>query len=166
MRKKEQEGIFNNWVDQFKPLLFKIVRIYGTEYNNEDDLFQEIIVQLWKSVPNFKKQCSEHTWIYRVALNTAIKWSSRSKKIKVEEISNLTNLLQKNEEIHPKLDWLYTEIEQLDPVDRSLTLLMLDGFSYHEMSEIIGISSSNVGVKISRIKTKLKERAKSLEHEY
>lgn len=166
MRKKEQEEIFKKWIDQFKPLLFKIVRVYGTEHNNEDDLFQEIILQLWRSVPNFERQCSVHTWVYRVALNTALKWSSRSKKLKTEKLPEAFHVIERSSEEHPKLEWLYHEISLLNAVDRSLTLLLLDGFSYQEMSEIIGITSSNVGVKINRIKKRLKERAKLLENEY
>lgn len=164
MRKTEQDEIFDDWLEQFKPLVFKVVRVYGSEFNGDDDLFQEIVVQMWKSIPNFKKQCSIHTWIYKIALNTAIKWSSRRKKSNLEDLSDNLVVLDKNEIKNPKLDWLYNEISQLENVDRSLTLLLLDGFSYKEMSEIIGISSSNVGVKISRIKTKLKERAKMTEN--
>ena len=166
MRKEEKGIIFNEWMEEFKPLLFKITRVYGAETNEEDDLFQEIVIQIWKSISNFKKQCSPHTWVYRVSLNTAIKWSSRSKKPKTEALEASRFLIERKTEIEPKLEWLYHEISLLDFIDRSLTMLMLDGFTYKEMSEILGITSSNVGVKINRIKKRLQERAKLMEHEY
>jgi len=163
MKKKEQERIFNDWMEKFKPVIFKIVRVYAKKSNNEDDLFQEIILQIWKSIRNFKRQSSTHTWIYRVALNTALKWSIKIEKNKHEVISEEGQVLSKGNEIDPMLEWLYDEISLLDPIDQSLTLLLLDGFSYKEMAEIIGITASNVGVKINRIKKKLKERAQIVE---
>ena len=165
MERAEQNKIFKEWIEQFKPLVFKIVRVYGSEFNGDDDLFQEIVVQIWKSIPNFKKQCSVHTWIYKISLNTAIKWSTRRKKSKHENLDDHFVVLDKHAITNPKLDWLYNEISLMDTLDRSLTLLLLDGFSYKEMSEIIGITASNVGVKINRIKNKLKESAKIIEHE-
>ena len=166
MRKEQKGIIFKEWMQEFKPLLFKITRVYGAETNEEEDLFQEIVIQVWKSIDNFKRQCSPHTWIYRVSLNTAIKWSARSKKPKTELLVSGKPLIASKAEIDPKLEWLYHEISLLDSIDRSLTMLMLDGFSYKEMAEILGITASNVGVKINRIKKRLQERAKLMEHEY
>jgi len=162
MRKEEKGIIFNEWMVKFKPLLFKITRVYGAETGEEDDLFQEIVIQIWKSISNFKGQCSSHTWVYRVSLNTAIKWAARSKKPKTESLEGSKSLIQRTTELDSKLEWLYHEISLLDSIDRSLTMLMLDGFSYKEMSDILGITSSNVGVKINRIKKRLQERAKLL----
>ena len=99
-------------------------------------------------------------------MNTAIKWSTRIKKDDHEKFPDEYQILIKGVEIDPKLEWLYNEISILDAIDQSLTLLLLDGFSYSEMSDIIGISPSNVGVKINRIKKKLKIRAQLIENEY
>ena len=162
MTKKEQDIIFNQWLVEFKPLLFKIVRIYAPTRAEDNDLFQEIVIQVWRSVSNYKEQSSVHTWIYRVALNTAIKWSVRNKSKKNVVLKDEVVLILSTNESNEKLDWLYMEISRLGKVERSLTLLMLDGFSYKEMSEIVGISTSLVGVKISRIKKHLQERAKSI----
>lgn len=161
MTSNTQDQIFKRWILEFKPLLFKIVRVYADSLEDENDLFQEIVIQIWKSVLNFKNQSSVHTWIYRVALNTAIKWSTRNRtQSHVELTEDL--LLEPNEKENSNLDWLYSEIAKLDTVDKSLTLLMLDGFSYKEMANILGITTNNVGVKISRIKTHLQEKSKSL----
>jgi len=162
MTKSDQDRIFNEWLTQYKPLLFKIVRIYSPNRSVDNDLFQEIVIQVWKSVGNYKAQSSVHTWVYRVALNTAIKWTSRNKSknhvVLIEDIALTPSDNVPNE----KLDWLYNEISLLGKVEKSLTLLMLDGFSYKEMSDIMGISTSLVGVKISRIKSHLQERAKNI----
>ncbi len=161
MTKDAQEGIFKQWIADYKPLLFKIVRVYADNLEDENDLFQEIVIQIWKSVTNFKKQSSVHTWIYRVALNTAIKWSTRNRAKNHLELTDDILLLTPNENENSNLEWLYNEISKLDTVDKSLTLLMLDGFSYKEMANILGITTSNVGVKISRIKSHFLEKSKS-----
>ena len=162
MPEQNQDYIFNQWLSEFKPLLFKIVRVYANNLEDENDLFQEIVIQLWKSVLNFKKQSSAYTWVYRVALNTAIKWSTRNKSKRHEELNDELLLLSPNIQENSKLDWLYNEISKLDNLDKSLTLLMLDGFSYKEMASILGITTSNVGVKINRIKGHLQEKSKTI----
>ena len=63
MKNKEQENIFYDWIEKFKPVIFKIVRVYATKSKSEDDLFQEIVLQIWKSIKNYKKRCSPHTWV-------------------------------------------------------------------------------------------------------
>ena len=160
--KNTQEHIFKQWISEFKPLLFKIVRVYADNLEDENDLFQEMVIQIWKSVLNFKEQSSVHTWIYRVALNTSIKWSTRNKSQHHIELTEDILLLSPTEQENANLEWLYNEISKLDTVDKSLTLLMLDGFSYKEMANILGISTSNVGVKINRIKTHLQEKSKAI----
>ena len=161
MTKEKQEDLLHSWLTDHKPILYKIIRVYAQNAEDQNDLFQEITIQLWKSIPNFKKQCIETTWIYRVALNTALKWKKKLKKIHSEQIPD-DHFIEANASSHPHLEWLYNEISILNKIDKSLTLLMLDGFAYKDMSEILGISTSNVGVKISRIKTHLQERSKSL----
>ena len=163
MTKQDQEQIFNEWIDEFKPLLFKITKVYARTIEDENDLFQEITIQLWKSILSFKDRSSVHTWIYRVALNTAIKWSTRTKKTVHVELKEEMYLLTRNAQENIHLEWLYNEISKLDNLDKSLTLLMLDGFSYKEMANILGITTSNVGVKINRIKLHLQEQSKIIQ---
>ncbi|MDF1697243.1 MAG: sigma-70 family RNA polymerase sigma factor [Saprospiraceae bacterium] len=160
MTKKDQEHIFKEWIEEFKPLLFKIVKVYSNNLSDENDLFQEIIIQIWKSILNFKNRSSVHTWIYKVALNTAIKWSTKNKNRKQEELKEDQLLLTPTPQDNSNLEWLYGEIAKLDTLDKSLTLLMLDGFSYKEMAGILGITTSNVGVKINRIKSHLQKQSK------
>lgn len=162
MIKSDQDKIFNQWLADFRPLLFKIVRIYAPTRADDNDLFQEIVIQVWRSIKSYTRQSSEHTWVYRVALNTAIKWSSRKTKTNHEELNDELLITPTSSKPNEKLDWLYQEISKLGKVEKSLSLLMLDGFSYKEMSDILGISTNHVGVKISRIKKHLQEKAKNI----
>ncbi len=162
------KSIFNDWIYQYKALLFKVVRSYAYNALDQDDLFQEISIQVWKSIPKFRKESAVSTWLYRVSLNTAMSWKRKEKK-HIEgrkDIQHITHLIHENTEaVDERLAWLYEEISRLPTLDKSLTLLLLDGFSYKEMSNILGISESNVGVKINRIKKYLTSKTqKSSNH--
>jgi RNA polymerase sigma-70 factor (ECF subfamily) len=162
---KDQEKIFASWLSQHKGLIFKVVRAYANTLPDQDDLFQELAIQIWHSVPSFRQESSVTTWIYRVGLNTAIKWTTRERRNQTEPIENVQHVLRDTHiESNERLSWLYEEIQKLDAIDRSLTLLLLDSFSYKEMAGILGISESNVGVKINRIKKQLIARSKKAQY--
>ena len=167
MKESEQRQIFNEWLDGYRALLFKIIRAYAFNEDDRNDLFQEISLQMYRSIPNFKGTSTVSTWLYRIALNTAIKWSTKEKKHSDghDEVGNMLNVLVAGDE--PKDDrvaWLYDQIKQLNQIDRSLTLLLLDGYSYKEMSAMMGISESNIGVKIHRIKKYLVNNSKQYDY--
>lgn len=164
MTEKEQLDILEEWLTHHKGIIFKIVRSYTMA--DHDDLFQEIIIQLWRSIPTFRREAAVTTWMYRIALNTAIKWNKKEKKHSSSEtLDKVQDLLQENgTKIDEQLKWLYGEIYKLDEIDRSVTLLLLEGFSYKEMSAILGISESNVGVKINRIKKRLIAKSKNYDN--
>jgi RNA polymerase sigma-70 factor, ECF subfamily len=158
---KEQLVILEEWLKLHKGLIFKIVRAYTV--TDHDDLFQEIIIQVWHSIPAFRRESSVATWLYRISLNTAIKWTKKERKhTGAENLDSVQHLLQENRiQTNERLSWLYGEIYKLDEIDRSVTLLLLEGFSYKEMSAILGITESNVGVKINRIKKQLITKSKN-----
>ena len=158
MNKAQQQRIFDDWISIHKGLLFKVVRAYAFSPADQEDLFQEITIQLWHSIPNFKGESSIPTWIYRVALYAALSWTRSEKRHQDGKTSLQTakaSLQIISAEPDERLTWLYGQIASLNPVDRSLMLLLLDGFSYKEMAATLGISESNVGVKINRIKKRL-----------
>jgi RNA polymerase sigma-70 factor, ECF subfamily len=162
---QEQGYIFNQWIDQHKALIFKIVRAYGDTAMDHDDLFQEISIQVWRSIPAFRNESAVTTWIYRIAINTAICWVTREKKYRKTSsaIDHVPDVLaQPHKPEDEQLTWLYKAIHDLDEIDRSLALLLLDGFSYKEMAVILGITVSNVGVKINRIKKQLIVQSKKI----
>ena len=166
MTENQQKEILQNWLNKYKGLIFKIVRAYAFTTMNKDDLFQEIIIQVWRSIPMFRQESSVTTWLYRISLNTAIRWTQKENKHNHEETTeNLQYIIHDNKvPTDERLDWLYEEIRQLNEIDRSLTLLLLDGFSYKEMATILGITESNVGVKINRIKKQLIVKSKKYDY--
>ena len=163
MEEREQKRIFDEWLCRHKGVLFKVVHAYGFTPHDRDDLFQEIATHVWNSIPRFRGESAVTTWLYRVALNSALAWSRKESKHRdrTEPLEgDEPALRQTSRTKDPRLGWLYEQIARLDHVDRSLTLLLLDGLSYREMAETLGISESYVGVKINRIKNYLKTLTK------
>ncbi len=163
MTEADQQKLFEIWLAQYKLLLFKVVRAYAFTAADQDDLFQEICIQVWRSIPNYRQQSSVSTWLYQVSINTALKWNRKEQKHRERQsgAEMSEQLLQEiKEPSDERLHWLYNEISRLEEVDRSLSLLLLDGFSYKEMSDILGISESHVGEKIHRIKKHLSTQSK------
>ena len=159
MRDSERDRIFGEWLTDHKGILFKVVHAYAVDHADRQDLFQEIAIQVWRSVDAFRGDSSVPTWMYRIALNTAIAWTRKQDrhqrgKQPLEIVEGLLTTPASNGQ-DPRVEWLYRQIAQLKDVDRSVALLLLDGFSYKEIAAIVGLSESNVGVKINRIKSAL-----------
>jgi len=153
----ERDRILGEWLTSHKGILFKVVRAYASEPADRQDLFQEIVVQMWRSVDAFRGDSSVPTWIYRIALNTVIAWNRKEKKHQCgkQPLEMVDGLLAVTGSLDPRVEWLYRQISQLKDTDRSVALLLLDGFSYKEIAAIVGITETNVGVKINRIKATL-----------
>jgi RNA polymerase sigma-70 factor, ECF subfamily len=155
----ERDRIFGDWLASHKGILFKVVHAYAFARADRQDLFQEVALQVWRSIDAFRGESSVPTWLYRVALNTAIAWSRKEDrhhrgKQPLEVVEGLLTTAS-SDGPDPRVEWLYREIAQLKDVDRSVALLLLDGFSYKEIAAIVGITENNVGVKINRIKSAL-----------
>ena len=164
MTDKQQSDILQDWLSQYKALIFKIVRSYAFTALDREDLFQEITMQVWRSIPSFRGESAVTTWLYRISLNTAIRFSQKERKrsegsTDIEHVQHI--LIEHKPGGDERLSWLYDEITKLNEIDRSITLLMLDGFSYKEMSTIVGITESNIGVRINRIKKHLTGKSKN-----
>ncbi len=167
MTVSEQRKIFDQWLQGHRALLFKVVRAYASDTEDQNDLFQEVSIQMYRSIPSFRGDAAISTWLYRIALNTAIKWSTKEKRRVAghHQLDKVDHLLKTQEDqLDQRLVWLYGQIKQLNEIDRSLALLLLDGYSYREMSEMMGISESNIGVKIHRIKKELVNNSKKYTH--
>ena len=158
MLDSERDRTFGEWLACHKGILFKVVHAYAFEHADRQDLFQEIVIQIWRSVDGFRGESSVPTWMYRVALNTAIAWMRRENRHQrgKQPLAVVEDLLTTAAAApDPRVEWLYRQIAQLKDVDRSVALLLLDGFSYKEIAAIVGLTESNVGVKINRIKSAL-----------
>ncbi len=163
MQKEEQRQIFVAWLGSHKGLFFKVVRAYAFTPPDQEDLFQEIATQVWRSIPGFRADAAVTTWIYRVALNAAITWTREERRHRdgARALDGVESaILQASPARDPRVEWLYEQIRELNEVDRSLTLLLLDGFSYKEMAAMLGITENYVGVKINRIKAHLTSKSR------
>jgi RNA polymerase sigma-70 factor (ECF subfamily) len=169
-----QEDIFKDWIDCHKGLVFKVVRTYAAGPDDRDDLFQEILLRLWFSIPHFQGRARETTWIYRVALNTALTWQRDETKKRKRRVSilNFDDLADPQETTESALqnkqclDQLYSAISQLPKTERSVILLHLDGLSYEEMANILGVSETNVGARLNRAKKALANLLGGLKNEF
>lgn len=152
----DKEHQFELLVRQHKRTIYTVCYMFSTNKDEIDDLFQEILIRLWNGFDRFEGRSSAKTWIYRVALNTAIN-QDRKERRRPQTVP-LTVDIDPYEADNPQTQQirvLYDRISRLDPIDRSLILLWLEGISYDEIGAIIGISPNNVGVKLTRIKEKL-----------
>ena len=165
MPASKQETLFEQWIEEHKGVILRVVRANAAAPEDQDDLFQEIAFQVWLSIPSFQERAKVSTWMYRVALNTTMVWHRAQKKHRhmreplylVNEKSCSGEDPSKSMETRENLDWLYGEIRKLPTVDRSLALLYLDDFSYREIADVLGISTNNVGVKLNRLRKRLDE---------
>jgi RNA polymerase sigma-70 factor (ECF subfamily) len=140
-----------------KFLEIEVSHLYCDNVIDKKDLFQEIIANLWKAYPNFKGYSKVSTWIYRISLNTAISWFRNYKRKSNQlEYTELMPQIQENPGIDELYEQLYNAISKLGKLDKAIILLQLDGYSHTEISEIVGITKTNVATKINRIKIKLK----------
>ncbi len=148
-------------IEKHKGIIFKISKMYMDTKDDQDDLFQEITFQVWKAYTSFKGQSEFSTWLYRVALNTAIvflKTEKRRNFINNDDISNYKIVQEDyNPEKDEQLTKMYTAIHQLNPIDKAFIFYYLEDFSGKEIAAQMGISEGNVRVKMNRAKTKLKE---------
>lgn len=152
----DKEHEFELLVRQHKRTIYTVCYMFSTNKDEIDDLFQEILIRLWNGFDQFEGRSSAKTWIYRVALNTAIN-QDRKERRRPQTVP-LTVDIDPYEADNPQTQQirvLYDRISRLDLIDRSLILLWLEGISYDEIGAIIGISPNNVGVKLTRIKEKL-----------
>lgn len=155
-------------VHQSQGIIHKVCRLYRDSQEDREDLFQEIVYQLWKSFPAFKGESKPSTWVYKIALSTAIaKYRSAKERVREEQVS-IEGLAiassSPDEELQDRLQWLYTVIATLSPVEKAIISLYLDEYSYKDIAAIIGLTENHVGVKMNRIKSKLKELSKEEYH--
>lgn len=164
-----QQQRFAEWTREHGAILHHIVNGFAAG-EDRNDLLQEILLAVWRSIPAFREQAKVTTYLYRVSHNAALLWIRTEKNYRrrlerfatfaPSEFAGEPDLLGDD-----RLEGLYSAIRMLKPVDRSLILLSLDGFSYREMAEVLGLSESNVGAKLNRIKTQLTKNLKGNENE-
>lgn len=152
------EQAFIDMIHAYERVIYKVCYLYTTPQATLNDLYQEVVINLWKAFPRFRHECKESTWIYRIALNTCISFIRKERNI--PEIVTLApdfDRIEEDDDTRQMLKQLYTLINKLGQLDKSIILLYLEDKSYEEISEITGLTTTNVATKLSRIKNKLKK---------
>ncbi|MCB0839985.1 MAG: sigma-70 family RNA polymerase sigma factor [Bacteroidetes bacterium] len=145
-------------IDQHQNMIHKVCRMYRDSREDQEDLFQEIVLQLWKAWPTFRKEAKVSTWLYSIALNTALA-AFRKKSISLDSESKIpADLPQSSDkQTSENEERLFLAIRKLNQAERAIIALYLEDFSYREIGEITGISENYVAVRMNRIKEKLKK---------
>ena len=158
---KKQETIFLNALENNQEKLFRICSIYSEDDEDVKDLFQEVLVHIWKSMSTFKGNSSIGTWMFRIALNVCLRFKSKhtrnqSRFIRLDSMT-ITNFgSEENSEVeNEKLNSLRKCVKELNEADKAIVALYLEGIAYKEISSILGLSENHIAVKIKRIKLKL-----------
>jgi RNA polymerase sigma-70 factor, ECF subfamily len=160
---EDPESLFKSWLTEHRGAILKVARAYTLTTEDCQDLVQEVLLQVWRSLPQFQGRASASTWLYRVALNTALAWHRKehrrqARQQPILEVDNLpvAGLDSSQQAVQRELvERLYAAIRKLPKTDAALVLLYLDDLSYRQMAEVLGISESNVGVKLNRAKKAL-----------
>lgn len=161
MNAQQQEKEFIALVEEYKQVIYKVCYIYASDSDHLNDLYQEVVINLWKAFPRFRGGCKVSTWVYRIGLNTCISFFRKSKS-RPEVVPISVDLEAVAEEDKTaQLRELYRMINRLGRLERALILLWLEERSYQEMADITGLSRSNVAVKLNRIKEKLRTMSNS-----
>ncbi len=151
-------------IKENEAIIYKVARIYSNNTEDRKDLYQDIVYQLWKSYNSFKRESKISTWMYRVALNTAIGFLKKEKR-KGHQVSIDISLLNKIDPVdgifEERIELLYKYIKELNVIERGIILLHLEGKNYDEIARITGFTNTNIGTRLGRIKQKLKSKIKT-----
>ncbi|MFT5103115.1 MAG: RNA polymerase sigma factor (sigma-70 family) [Candidatus Latescibacterota bacterium] len=158
---KELEHSFVTQLEENQNIVHKICRLYTNNSDAHNDLFQEITIQLWRAFPKFRGDSKFSTWMYRVALNTAITLYRKSKRsIKTQDFESVSFKISSedyDDTVEERLKLMYSAVKTLNDIDKALVFLYLEDKNYKEISETLGISEVNSRVKMNRIKEKLRK---------
>lgn len=163
MLDSDHKSLFLTWLAEHGASVMKVARAYTLTSEERQDLAQEILLAAWQSLPKFERKASAATWFYRVALHTAMNWKRKDKPRRTRQepllevqtvVTEGTDSVEQAEQ-QETVEQLYKAIHQLPKTDAALVLLYLDELSYQEIADVLGISGTNVGVKLNRAKKAL-----------
>ncbi len=167
------EGKFLALVAENRLKILKVSHVYAWNHEDQQDLYQEILIQIWRSLPKLKNSAYTNTWIYRVALNTAISFGRKHKSRREKTISHDHGVIQQlldakaasEPETDPRLAVLFQAIAKLDDMEKAVVTLFLEDFSYEQIADVTGMTVSNAGVTLHRAKKKLSALMEDGRHE-
>lgn len=150
------EQQFTKMVQAHKSTIYTVCYMFSQDEDEVADLFQEVLIRIWRGLPSFNGNSDVKTWIYRIALNTCISIDKKKKKHRDNTLSMDINLFADKDKETEQVSILHKRISRLMPLDRAIVLLWLENISYDEIGAIIGISAKNVSVRLVRIREQLK----------
>ena len=165
---KSLQAEFLEKIENHKGTIFKISKMYVDGREDREDLFQEIVFQLWKSYQNFEGKSQFSTWLYRVSINTALTFLNKEKK-KTDNATLYENIdiaEENSDEKEIQLQLFYKAVHELNSIEKALIFLFLEGQNHKEISENLGISEVNARVKLNRTKEKLQQIIKKYGYEF
>jgi RNA polymerase sigma-70 factor (ECF subfamily) len=161
---REREARFHEWLREHRGILHKIARAHASTAAEQEELFHDMALQIWRSLPGFREQCRPVTWVYRVCFNTALEWrrGQRRRRLATEtEVGRVEQMIS----AEPRPGWtqeesellarLYAAIQALPDGERTVVVLSLEGLSYREIGEITGVTENHIGVTLNRARGKL-----------
>ena len=152
----DTERQFAKTVREHKSTIYTVCYMFSKDDDEANDLFQEVLINLWKGYESFGHRSDIRTWIYRVALNTCISLDRKKRRSATVRLAMDINLFEDRDEDTRQVDLLHKRIQRLQPFDRAIVLLWLEDLSYEEIGQIVGISTKNVSVRLFRIREQLK----------
>lgn len=159
MENVEQE--FLSVIREYERVIYKVCYLYSTPNVLLNDLYQDVVLNIWKAYPKFRRECKVSTWIYRIALNTCISFIRKEKNIpEIVALTQSADRVEEPDETQTMLQQLYQMINRLGQLEKSIILLYLEEKNYEEIAEITGLTVTNVATRISRIKDKLRKMNK------
>jgi len=151
------ETAFTQTVAQHKSTIYTVCYMFSQDADEVNDLFQEVLVNIWKGFDCFEHRSDIKTWIYRVALNTCISIDRKKRRNATVRLTMDIDLFEDRDEDTKQVDMLHKRISRLKPFDRAIVLLWLEDLSYDEIAQIVGITPKNVSVRLYRIREQLKQ---------
>ena len=152
-----QERQFAQIVAEHKSTIYTVCYMFSQDADEVNDLFQEVLIHLWKGFDSFEHRSDNRTWIYRVALNTCISLDRKKRRSATARLTMDINLFEDRDEDTRQVDMLHKRISKLQPFDRAIVLLWLENLPYEEIGQIVGITAKNVSVRLFRIREQLKQ---------
>ena len=151
------DKVFERIIEAHKASIYSVCYMYAANKIEADDIFQEILINLWKGLKSFRGESELKSWVYRISLNTCISYQ-RKKRVKTEPLDIAPEIFTTDSPAGRQTEQLRRRITRLDPMDRAIVLLWLEDMAYEEIGAIVGMSAKNVGVRLIRIKEKLKKQ--------
>ena len=150
------EQRFEQTLKEQKDTIFTVCYMFSKDEDEVNDLFQEVLINLWNGYEGFEHRSDIRSWVYRVALNTCISYDRKRRRTDAERLNMNINLFEDCDEDTRQVDMLHKRISKLQPFDRAIVLLWLENLSYEEIGQIVGITTKNVSVRLFRIREQLK----------